>query len=580
MEPEVQSSLPKRNKKNIIIIALLVFTAVMLISASVLSYIVLQSTTVYRGVYVGGLDISGMGRHDMLQFLEEKYTIPASELKITLKTSLAELTTTYPELGVDYDINAAAEAAYSVGRIGNVFTRLYDITSALISGTVINMPQSYDEKKIDTYVNTFCKEAFQEVKEGALLITNERVVIRSGRHGESVSKENAKALIISMLKSNQGGVASPEVVVTNPTPFDVDETYTQLISEPANATFKMEDETLKVVPHVVGRKIDKAILKQIIEEQSITEDTDRILPVTLTKPEFTTNSAVSMLFNDELANVYTEFKTVTKNDKNRAHNIELSVRKYDGTILLPGEEFSFNDIVGSRNASTGYKDAHIYINGRVQDGIGGGICQSVSTLYLAVLQADLVVNERKSHSFIVTYVPLGQDATAYYGGTDFRFVNSTQWPLKIESWLDKNKVHVVFRGTNTEPEKSVHINSKVLSRTPHAIKYVDDPTLPVGTTRKYQYGTDGYVVDTFKTVKLGDEVLSQTKLHTSRYRPCTEEILVGIKNPDGTTTPGLAEELRKKNSQTPAPTAPTEPTTPADPPAPAEPPQAHKPLSR
>ena len=180
------------------------------------------------------------------------------------------------------------------------------------------------------------------------------------------------------------------------------------------------------------------------------------------------------------------------------------------------------------------------------------------------------VNERKNHSFIVTYVPLGQDATAYYGGTDFRFINSTQWPLKIDAWLDKNKVHVVFKGTNTTPDKTVHISNKVLSQTPHDIKYVDDPKLPVGTTKKYQYGTDGFVVETYKTVKSGNTVVSQTKIHTSRYRPCTEEILVGILNPDGTTTPGLAEEMRKKN--TPAvPATPTIPGTPATTDTPAAP---------
>ena len=570
MEPVVQPSIPKRSRKRTIIIALLIFTAVMLISASIFSYILLQSTSAYKGVYVGRLDVSGMGRHDMLQYLEAKYTVPALELKITLKTPSAKVNSTYPELGVDYDTDAAVEAAYSVGRTGNVFKRLYDIAHAGISGTVINMPQSYDEEKIDDFVNRFCEEAYKEVREGTLLITDERVVIRSGRHGESVSKEDVKALVMGMIKSNKGGPVEPEVIVTNPTPFDADEIFTQLNSGPADAYFKMENDTLKVVPHIVGRKIDRTTLEQIIKEHNTTEDTDRELPATLEKPAVTTEEAVSMLFRDELANVSTKFETVTQNEKNRAHNIGLAVGKFNGTILLPGEEFSFNDIVGSRNEKTGYKEAHVYINGRVEDGIGGGICQAVSTLYNAVLLSDMKVNERKNHSFIVTYVPLGQDATAYYGGTDFRFINSTQWPLKIDAWLDKNNVHVVFKGTNTTPDKTVHISNKVLSQTPHDIKYVDDPKLPVGTTKKYQYGTDGFVVETYKTVKSGNTVVSQTKIHTSRYRPCTEEILVGILNPDGTTTPGLAEEMRKKN--TPAvPATPTIPGTPATTDTPAAP---------
>ncbi len=573
MEPEVQPSLPKRSKKNVIIIVLLAFITTMLLSASVLSYFVLQSTGTYKGVHIGKLDVSGMGRQDMLQYLESQYTAPSAQLKITLKTPSTELQATYPELGVDYDIEAAAEAAYSVGRTGNVFMRLYDILRAGISGTEINMPQICEDGKVDNFVNEFCTKAFKEVKEGALLITDERVMIRSGKHGESVDKKAVRALVTDMITSNKAGVIEPEVIMTYPAVFDTDDIYAQLICEPVDASFAIENGSVKVVPHMTGKRIEKSELEDIIEELNKTEDTGRQLPVILTNPEITTEIATSMLFRDELANVSTKYKTTTQNEKNREHNIGLAVSKFNGTILLPGEEFSFNKIVGSRNETTGYKEAHVYINGRVEDGIGGGICQSVSTLYTAVLKADLNVTERKSHSFIVTYVPLGQDATAYYGGTDFRFVNSTQWPMKIEAWLFKNRVHVVFKGTNTTPDKKVFISSKVMSQTPHETKYVDDPTLPVGTTKKEQYGTDGFIVDTYKTIKSGNVVVSQTKLHTSRYKPCTEEIHVGILKPDGTTTPGLAEEMRKKN--TPAvpgtPKTQEKPTTPAAPVTPAVP---------
>jgi len=236
---------------------------------------------------------------------------------------------------------------------------------------------------------------------------------------------------------------------------------------------------------------------------------------------------------------------------------------------MPGEEFSFNEVVGPRNEKTGYKSAHVFVNGRVEDGIGGGICQATSTLYNAVLLADLEVVERRNHSFIVTYVPLGQDATAYYGGTDLRFINNTGWPIKILSWVEGNKVNCVFLGTNSTPEKTVVISTKTLSHTPYKTKYVDDPALPVGTVKKSQYGTDGFVVETYKTVKMGDKVISQKKIHTSSYKPCDEEFLVGIKQPDGTLTPGLAAQMATKaKAAAQAETAPadTQPAT-ADKPA-------------
>jgi hypothetical protein len=88
------------------------------------------------------------------------------------------------------------------------------------------------------------------------------------------------------------------------------------------------------------------------------------------------------------------------------------------------------------------------------------------------------------------------------------------------------------------------ISNKTLSRTPYTTKYVDDPKLPAGTVTKSQYGTDGFVVETYKTVKIGEKVVSQIKLHTSRYNPCAEEFRVGILQPDGTTTPGLAAKMK------------------------------------
>ena len=486
----------------------------------------------------------------MLDLLESIYTIPASGLEITLKTDLAELKASYPELGVIYDVDAAAEKAYSTGRTGNVFIRLYDIARAAFRGTEVPVVQSYDENKIDDFVNKFSDMAFRKVEQGVFRISDDDAVIKSGWHGEAVDSEEIKSLVISMIENGSGGVIRPGVILTEPTRFDAGTVYDRIVCDPENAYYRMEDGKLVLVAHKRGRHIDRAELEQIISEINNTENLERRLPVIHIMPEITSDAAVSMLFRDELAVYSTSFETRTQNEKNRMHNIALAAGKYDNYILMPGEEFSFNNVVGSRNEKTGYKPAHVYINGRVEDGIGGGICQAVSTLYNAVLLSDLEVVERRNHSFTVNYVPLGQDATAYYGGTDLRFINNTGWPIKIQSWVDENEktVNVVFTGTKAVPDKIVVISTKTLSRTPYKTKYADDPTLPVGTVKKSQYGTDGYVVETYKTVRIGDKVVSQEKLHSSRYNPCNEEFLVGIRQPDGTLTPGLAAQMANKAS--------------------------------
>jgi len=575
MEPEVQVKNPTVKKKNTTVIILSVFIAVMLLTASILAFIALQYGYIYKGVHIYDMDVSGMSRQELLQLLESRYSMPASDLSITLKTPLAELEISYPELGVHYDVEAAVEAAYSLGRTGNIFVRLYDIARAGLGGISYTVPQSYNEEKLDEFISRFSEMAFRPVSEGSLLISDDKVILRSGSHGESIDKAEAKLKVIEMIKSGHGGVIEPEVTITGASGLDIDELYDQIVSSPENAYYrKLENNELELVPHKMGRQIDKETLRKIVEEQKSTENTERVLPVEFTNPEITSETAASMLFRDELANYSTTFQTRTQNEKNRMHNISLAASKFNNYILMPDEEFSFNEVVGPRNEKYGYKEAHVFINGRVEDGVGGGICQAVSTLYNAVLMSDLKVLERRNHSFIVTYVPLGQDATAYYGGTDFRFVNTTGWPIKIITQVDDSKVTVIFKGTNTQPDKKVIISNKTLSRTPYKTKYVDDPTLAVGTIIKSQYGSDGYVVETYKTVKSGDTVISQIKLHTSRYKACDEEFRVGIKNPDGTTTPGLAakmQEAASAGSQTTQPAqAPANQQTPAANTKPAE----------
>jgi len=575
MEPEVQVKNAAVKKRNKAVLILSIIIAVMILAASILAYIVLQYGYIYKGVHIDDIDASGMSRQELLQVLESRYSIPASDLSITLKTQLAELKLSYPEVGVSYDVDAAVEAAYSLGRSGNIFVRLYDIARAGITGVSFNVPRSYDESKLDDFISRFYEMSFQPVSEGGLVISDDKVMLRSGKHGESIDKAKTKSQVIEMINSGKGGVIEPDVIITKAAVLDADKLYDQIVSSPENAYYKLEGNELKLVPHTMGRQIDRETLRKIVEEENSKEDAERVLPVTFTEPEITSDVASSMLFRDELAKYSTTFQTRTQSEKNRMHNISLAASKFNNYILMPDEEFSFNKIVGPRNEKYGYKEAHVFINGRVEDGVGGGICQAVSTLYNAVLLSDLKVVERRNHSFIVTYVPLGQDATAYYGGTDLRFINTTGWPIKITAQVDNNKITVIFRGTKTQPDKTVIISNKTLSRTPYKTKYVDDPTLAVGKIEKSQYGTDGYVVETYKTVKSGSTVISHTKLHTSRYNACDEEFRVGIRNPDGTTTPGLAAKMQqaasaesKKSQSSPpqdAQQTPAENTAPAEP---------------
>jgi len=545
METEVKIRRSRSKKNNIALIIIFASIALMILSASVFAYMTLRYDRVYKGVYAGSLDVSGLSWQELRDELKSVYFVPGDGTGITLKASNIEMSLPFSEISLEYDIDAAVKEAYSIGRKGNIFVRLYEIFSAGAKGIHIPINQTYDEGKVNAFVNQFSDRLFKSVKESSLLISDKEVILRSGRHGEHIDKSETLEQITNLIKSGKGGIVTPEVITTNPTPINADEIYKQIISEPADAYYKKVGKELVLVPHSVGRDIDKRKLEEIVKELDGTEEKDYMLPVSIVMPSVTSDAARSMLFRDELGSATTSFGTGTVNGQNRKFNMQLAIKNIDQLILMPGEEFSFNEVVGPRNAELGYKPAHVYMQGRIVDGIGGGICQVSTTLYNAVLMADLEVTERRNHSFTVAYVPLGQDATAFYGGTDFRFVNSTKWPIKLLSNITGNKIHFSIIGTNETPGKTVIISNKILSRTPFTVQTQEDPTLPVGTTKELQEGLDGYVVETFKTVKIDGKLISEKKLHTSRYNPCTQILLVGTKPVDGVTPPAESGQSEK-----------------------------------
>ena len=142
---------------------------------------------------------------------------------------------------------------------------------------------------------------------------------------------------------------------------------------------------------------------------------------------------------------------------NRGSNVANAARRINGYVVLPGETFSFNNVVGRRSVANGFKPAPEYQNGSTVTGIGGGTCQVSTTLYSAVLYSGLKVDSRRNHSMSVSYVPLGQDATVTDGGIDFKFSNDTEYPVKIESITAGGKLTVKIVGTKPDVERKIKI---------------------------------------------------------------------------------------------------------------------------
>lgn len=198
--------------------------------------------------------------------------------------------------------------------------------------------------------------------------------------------------------------------------------------------------------------------------------------------------------NTQLAAFSTDYGS---SSDNRRRNIELATSHINGTILAPGEVFSYNKVVGPRDHRDGFRDAPTYQDGQVVPGPGGGVCQTSTTLYNAVLRANLKIVSRSHHSMPVHYVPVGCDATVAYGSIDFQFQNTTPGPLLVMGKTRNGVLSYNLFGQAPEKKQQVRIESG----------------------RHYGNSTGGISVTTYRVVK--DETGAETResLGTSDYRP-------------------------------------------------------------
>lgn len=171
-------------------------------------------------------------------------------------------------------------------------------------------------------------------------------------------------------------------------------------------------------------------------------------------------------FPDLLSTFSTKYAV---SNKNRTTNLILAANKINGTVLMPGETFSYNKVVGSRTISAGYKEAPIYVQGKVVDGLGGGICQVTSTLYNAVVYANLEIVQRTNHQFIPSYVTASRDATVVYGSIDFQFKNNRNYPIKLVCSVSGGIANFKIFGLKQEDDCQVEISSYETGRTSTAI---------------------------------------------------------------------------------------------------------------
>ncbi len=299
----------------------------------------------------------------------------------------------------------------------------------------------------------------------------------------------------------------------------IDEIEAYVTREPLDAqiqSFDFNTRTFTFTEDQPGIAIDAAALyQQVIGllEQGITNQSITVSP-TLTLPSVT---------KQDLQNTFkliAAFSTKTTSDSNRNNNISIACQSINGTVLLPGETFSFNTTVGERTIARGYREAGAIASGQLIDEVGGGICQVSSTLFNAVVRANLEIVSRSPHAWPSTYVNKGEDATVNWPNLDFKFKNNTDTPIFVITYYNDRQCSAEIWGKSLGENVTIDLSSTTVKTIePSAeVLYIQNPELPVGTSKETVKLRIGYVVETYKVWYRNGTEFQREFLHKSTYK--------------------------------------------------------------
>ena len=287
-------------------------------------------------------------------------------------------------------------------------------------------PTFNDSSLGDLIASTIEPEVAVPVKNSIYTVGDTKIYFANGHDGKGVDVDVLKTDIADAVKNQNYDAKIPltlKVVEFNK--YNFDNILKEETKEPVNAGLETKDGKTYIVKAQKGIYIDEG-QRSVVESNMVTPDFEFSIPLSFVEPQVTEIDTTGM-FDVVLGTYSSTFAT----GGGRGANVSLAAKYCDGTILNPGEEFSYTDLVGPTTAARGYKEATVYENGKAVPGMGGGVCQGSSTLYCAALKADLEITERHNHSLYVTYVPKGLDATVSTGVLDLKFKNNYNYPIMI-----------------------------------------------------------------------------------------------------------------------------------------------------
>ena len=510
----------KGSKKKILIIVCSVIGALIILAGAAIAALN-PGNRIARGVRVEGISVGGKTVDAAKELITPEKDFKGQKFVVKDSVSNAKADISADDIALRYDIDKTLEEAYKIGRGEGLINDAAKLVRLIFSPIDVQYSYDCDKAALDKALYDFGVSVNGEQKNYELEFGEGVVNIKQGASGQSEDVQELEDAFFEAVKNGEKEV-TVTLEVKNPPEPDVKSIYDELYIEPQDATYEIVNGKLKVTPEVLGREIDKDEAQKQIEK--IKNGEVATLKLINLEPKVTEASINADLFGTVLGKYSTSYATSTKN---RSDNVELAASKINGIILMPDEEFSYNNAVGKRTSANGFKEAPVFENGETVQGMGGGVCQVSSTLYSAVLYADLPVLERKSHSLTVSYVPKGQDATVAYGSIDFRFKNNTKGPIKISAKTGGKVIEISIWGAKPEKEKKVEVISTVVGTTAPTVEEITDPNMKLGERKVISNGKTGYTVNTVRKVYENGKEVKSEKMPASKYKMVPTKVAVG-----------------------------------------------------
>ena len=286
-----------------------------------------------------------------------------------------------------------------------------------------------------------------------------------------------------------------------------------------------------VTKDFVGRQLEEDKLKKDIKSKVngvLSEDVINIVaPVVQVKPKIT-----AVALNSITTRISSYSTNFASSAEGRATNIALSTRSISGTLLMPGDIFSFNGVVGERTAKRGYQSAGVIIGDKIEQGLGGGICQVSSTLYNAILGTEIVSVERTHHTISSGYIPKGQDATVDYGNLDYKFKNTYKYPIYIEGFVSNRNIYFNIYSNSSLTNRTYRIISEILEVTQPKTEIIKDPTKYEGETEIVKTGYNGYKIKVSRNTYENGNLINTVVINKDTFNVINGIIKVGTKKKD------------------------------------------------